>query len=507
MTLASTPLGPPRNAPPCVFVLFGANGDLTQRLVFPALYNLAAQKLLPQNFAVVAVTRTPFDETKMRDHLRDGLTKFAAPPLDKALAEDLLARVSVAEADASDPASFGRLATTLAAIDTAQGTQGNRIFYLAIPPKGFAPTVRALGAAGLTKQADGRFSRVVVEKPFGSDLASAMRLNAELRAILAEDQIFRIDHYLGKETVQNILMLRFANGLFEPIWKREHVDHVQITVAETVAIGRRGAFYDETGALRDMVPNHLFQLLSLIAMEPPARLDAESVRSEKARALDAIRQMTPAEALANSVRAQYVAGKIGDQQIADYRSEADVAPTSVTETYVAMRLAIDNWRWAGVPFYLRTGKALARRYTEVAIKFREAPISMFRGIDLEGLRSNYLVLQIAPDEGITLQFNAKTPGPNLSIQRVGMTFRYSDYFDAAPATGYETLLFDCMIGDGMLYQRADGVEAGWRAVEPFLEAWRSAGEQGLALYRAGSQGPAEADALLAREGRRWRPTT
>jgi glucose-6-phosphate 1-dehydrogenase len=497
----------PRPAPPCIFVLFGANGDLTQRLVFPALYNLAAEKLLPQDFAVLAVTRSQYGEDAMREHLRDGLGKYCKETCDRQIVDDLVSRVSVAVADASDPASFDRLRETLADIDAKHGTCGNRIFYLAIPPKGFAPTVRALGAAGLTKENGGRFARVIVEKPFGSDLQSAMRLNAELREILDEDQIFRIDHYLGKETVQNILMLRFANGLFEPIWKREHVDHVQITVAETVTIGRRGAFYDETGALRDMVPNHLFQLLSLIAMEPPARLNAQSVRSEKARALDAIRLMTPADALANSVRAQYVGGMIGDGKIDDYRAEADVSPTSTTETFVALRLAIDNWRWAGVPFYLRTGKALARRYTEVAIKFREAPISMFRGIDLEGLRSNYLVLQIAPDEGITLQFNAKAPGPSLAIQRVGMQFRYSDYFDTAPATGYETLLYDCMIGDGMLYQRDDGVEAGWRAVEPFLEAWKAAGEQGLALYRAGSLGPPEADALLARENRRWRTET
>ena len=493
-----------RTAPPCAFVLFGANGDLTQRLVFPALYNLAVQKLLPPAFAILAVTRGEFGDSAMRDHLRGGLNKFCTQPLDRGIVDDLVARVSTVVADASDPASFVRLRDALAAADAAHGTQGNRIFYLAVPPKGFIPTVRALGNAGLTQEINGQFARVIVEKPFGADLSSAMKLNADLRAILKEDQIFRIDHYLGKETVQNILMLRFANGLFEPIWKREHVDHVQITVAESVTIGRRGAFYDETGALRDMVPNHLFQLLSLVAMEPPARLDAQSVRSEKARALDAIRLMTPQQALANSVRAQYVAGKVGDLQIADYRGEADVAPTSATETFVAMRLAIDNWRWAGVPFYLRTGKGLAQRYTEVAIKFREAPISMFRGIDLDGLRSNYLVLQIAPDEGITLQFNAKTPGPDLSIQRVGMRFRYSDYFDAAPATGYETLLFDCMIGDSMLYQRDDGVEAGWRVVEPFLEAWKIAGEQGLALYRAGSAGPAEADTLLARDGRRWR---
>ncbi len=493
-----------RTAPPCIFVLFGANGDLTQRLVFPALYNLAVQNLLPKAFAILAVTRSEFGEQAMRDHLREGLGKYCKEKCEREIVDDLVARVSVAVADASEPTSFERLRAAIQRIDAAAGTCGNRIFYFAIPPKGFAPTVRALGAVGLTKE-NGGFARVIVEKPFGSDLASATKLNAELRAVLQEDQIFRIDHYLGKETVQNILMLRFANGLFEPIWKREHVDHVQITVAETVTIGRRGAFYDETGALRDMVPNHLFQLLSLVAMEPPARLDAQSVRSEKARALDAIRIVTPQEALANSVRAQYVAGAIGDEHVDDYRSETDVSPSSTTETFAALKLSIDNWRWAGVPFYLRTGKALARRYTEVAIKFREAPISMFRGIDLEGLRSNYLVLQIAPDEGITLQFNAKTPGPGLGIQRVGMTFRYSDYFDATPATGYETLLLDCMIGDGILYQRDDGVEAGWRAVDPFLEAWKTAGEQGLALYRAGSNGPAEADALLARDHRRWRP--
>jgi len=500
-------LVPARSAPPCVFVLFGANGDLTQRLVFPALYNLAAQKLLPDAFGVVAVTREEYGEQAMRDHLRESLGKYCKEKCDLAVVDDLVSRVTTAVADASDPTSFETLAAALADMDAKRGTRGNRIYYLAIPPSGFAPTVRALGALGLTRQTDGIFARVIVEKPFGADLASAMKLNAELREILNEEQIFRIDHYLGKETVQNILMLRFANGLFEPIWKREHIDHVQITVAETVTIGRRGAFYDATGALRDMVPNHLFQLLSLVAMEPPARLDAQSVRAEKARALDAIRIATQQEALRDSVRAQYVAGRIDDEAIADYRQEKDVAPASATETFVALKLAIDNWRWAGVPFYLRTGKALARRYTEVAIKFREAPISMFRGIDLDGLRSNYLVLQIAPDEGITLQFNAKAPGPNLSIGRVAMNFRYADFFDARPATGYETLLYDCMIGDGLLYQHADSVEAGWRAVEPFLEAWNVAGDQGLALYRAGSTGPAEADALLARDRRRWRQTS
>lgn len=492
-------------APPCAFVLFGATGDLTSRLVFPAIYNLATQRLLPEAFAIVAIARKDPNTDTFRTHLRDSLEKFAGRAVDASVADRLLSRVQVVQADASQPESIDRLRETLDKVDAEHGTAGNRIFYLAIPPKGFAPTVAALGKAGMTAERDDKFVRVIVEKPFGSSLQSAMDLNAQLTAVLTEEQIFRIDHYLGKETVQNIMMLRFTNGLFEPIWNRMHIDHVQITVAETVTVGHRGAFYDETGALRDMIPNHLFQLLSLVAMEPPARLNADSVRSEKARALDAIRQVSEAEALDMSVRGQYVSGTVGNERVGDYRQEGEIAPNSTTETYAALKLYVDSWRWAGVPFYLRTGKALDGRRSEVAIKFREAPIAMFREYDLDQLRSNYLVLEIAPKEGITLLFNAKTPGPGLNIQRVGMDFRYGDYFKAPPANGYETLLYDCMLGDAMLYQRADGVEAGWRAVEPFLNAWKHAGERGLALYRAGSEGPAEAETLLGRDKRRWRP--
>ena len=492
-------------APPCAFVLFGATGDLTARLVFPAIYNLATQGLLPKEFAIVGIARKEANSDEFRQQLRDALGKFAGRKIDDGIASDLLSRVTMVHADASEPESIKELGETLKKVDAEHGTLGNRIFYLAIPPKGFAPTVIALGEAGLTTETDKSFVRVIVEKPFGSDLKSAMELNAKLTRVLKEDQIFRIDHYLGKETVQNIMMMRFANGLFEPIWNRMHIDHVQITVAETVTVGRRGSFYEETGALRDMVPNHLFQLLSLVAMEPPARLDADSVRSEKARALDAIRLVSPAEALKDSVRGQYVSGSVGDQRVTDYREEQEVSPNSTTETYAALKLQLDNWRWAGVPFYLRTGKALDHRRTEVAVKFREAPIAMFRGLDLDQLRSNYLVLQIAPEEGVELLFNAKTPGPGLNIQRVGMNFRYRDFFDVAPANGYETLLYDCMVGDAMLYQRADGVEAGWRAVDPFLTGWKEAGEKGLALYRAGSEGPSEAEVMLQRDMRRWRP--
>jgi len=325
-----------------------------------------------------------------------------------------------------------------------------------------------------------------------------------LLKVLSEHQIYRIDHYLGKETVQNILVLRFANGLFEPIWNRDHIDHVQITVAETLTVDRRGKFYDVTGALRDMVPNHLFQLLSLVAMEPPARFDARAVRSEKADALYAVKVPSEAEVLRDSVRAQYLGGRIANCEVQEYRHTPDVRPESTTETYVALKLMVENWRWAGVPFYLRTGKALKTRRTEVAIKFKQAPVAMFRNTPVERLAQNFLVLNIQPNEYIDLQFNAKIPGPTIAIKGVGMTFNYADFFNAAPSTGYETLIYDCMLGDAILFQRADGVEAGWRIVQPFLDMWRNAGAHGLGMYKAGTEGPPEADQLLSRDGRHWR---
>jgi glucose-6-phosphate 1-dehydrogenase len=345
---------------------------------------------------------------------------------------------------------------------------------------------------------------LVVEKPFGTDLPSAKALNSELLKIVDEHQIYRIDHYLGKETVQNILVLRFANGMFEPIWNRNHIDHVQITVDEKLAVGHRGSFYDATGALRDMVPNHLFQLMSLVAMEPPIRFDAHSVRSEKADVLAAIQTQSEADALRNSVRGQYLAGKIDDTAIPDYIKTEDIKTGTTTETYAALKLTIDNWRWAGVPFYLRTGKALGAKRTEVAIKFKQAPFAMFSCTPVDRLSQNYLVISIEPTEGITLQFNTKVPGPVISIDGVEMKFRYKDYFKAEPATGYETLIYDCMIGDNILFQRADSVEAGWQAVQPFLDAWKKAGAKGLETYKAGTQGPPGAKELLKRDGRSWR---
>ena len=501
-----TDAAPPQKKPDsCSFVIFGVTGDLTHRLVMPSLYNLAATDLLPDQFCVVGIARKGMSNDALRDSLMQGLHQFATRPVDDAVAQRLLECVTSIEADPSDPASFDAVRERLERLEANRSTGGNRLFYLATPPAAFAPISRQLGRTGLLKQEEsGAWRRLVVEKPFGTDLASAKALNAELLGIVDEHQIYRIDHYLGKETVQNILVLRFANGMFEPIWNRNHIDHIQITVDEKLGVGHRGSFYDSTGALRDMVPNHLFQLLSLVAMEPPTRFDAHAVRSEKAEVLAAIQIQSEADALKNSVRGQYRGGKVGDTEIADYVKTEDVRPDSTTETYAALKLTIDNWRWAGVPFYLRTGKALGHKRTEVAIKFKQAPFAMFRCTPVDRLSQNYLVICIEPTEGITLQFNTKVPGPTIAIDGVEMKFRYKDYFKAEPATGYETLIYDCMIGDNILFQRADSVEAGWQAVQPFLDAWKKAGAEGLETYQAGSEGPDGAGDLLKRDGRSWR---
>jgi glucose-6-phosphate 1-dehydrogenase len=488
---------------PCSFVIFGVTGDLTHRLVIPALYNLAASNLLPDKFCVVGVARKGTTSDKLRDDLMQGLRKFATRPVDDAIAKQLLDCVTAIEADPKEPESFDAMRDRLDTLEAARGTGGNRLFYLATPPGAFLPISREIGRTGMLRE-NGMWRRLVVEKPFGTDLASARALNSALLELMDEHQIYRIDHYLGKETVQNILVLRFANGMFEPIWNRNHIDHIQITVDEKLGVGHRGSFYDSTGALRDMVPNHLFQLLSLVTMEPPVKFDAHSVRSEKAEVLSAIQRQSEADALHNSVRGQYLAGKIGDSQLEDYRATKDVKPGSTTETYAAMKLTIDNWRWAGVPFYLRTGKALCAKRTEIAIKFKQAPFAMFRDTPVDRLSQNFMIISTEPTEGIELQFNTKVPGPTINIDGVEMKFRYKDYFQAEPSTGYETLIYDCMIGDNILFQRADGVEAGWQAVQPFLDAWKKAGGNGLETYKAGSEGPAKADELLLRDGRSWR---
>jgi glucose-6-phosphate 1-dehydrogenase len=501
-----------RTADPCCLVIFGASGDLTHRLLVPALYNLAAAGLLPQAFGLIGVARSPLSSEAFREDLAS-LPQFAGRPIDQKVLKHVLGCVAYVQGEPEDESTYTKIVQELARIERERSTRGNRLFYLATPPAGFAPIGRHLGQSGLAQEGSARengahnrpWRRVIIEKPFGTDLASAHALNEKLLGILKEDQIFRIDHYLGKETVQNIMVLRFANGLFEPIWNRNHIDHVQITVAETLTVGRRGNYYDATGALRDMVPNHLFQLLSLIAMEPPSRFAADAVRAEKAQVLEAVQVPTTDEALHNAVRAQYEKGFVENQPIEPYRKTKDVDPRSTTETYVALKLLIDNWRWADVPFYLRTGKALRGKQSEVAIKFKQAPIAMFRDTSVDRLAENFLVIGIQPNECIGLEFNAKVPGPSISLGGVSMTFRYDDYFEAAPSTGYETLIYDCMIGDAILYPRADGIEAGWRVVQPFLDAFRNARDHQLATYRAGSEGPKEADELLARDRRRWRP--
>ena len=496
----------------CLMVIFGATGDLGRRLLTPAVYNLAAGDLLPERFAVLGVSGSELSDDELRRRLTEAIRNFTTVKdsktgesrLDPAIWDKLVRRVHYMPGAFDDPETYRRLAARLAELDVEHGTEGNVLFYLATPDKFFALIIRRLGEAGLLAETQG-WRRVVIEKPFGHDLASARALNREILHYLREEQIFRIDHYLGKETVQNIMALRFGNGFFEPIWKREHIDHVQISACETVGVERRGRFYDATGALRDMVPNHVFQLFSMVAMEPPISFHADAVRGEKAKVLAAIHRFGSADALDNVVRGQYAAGTVGDRAVKAYRDEPDVSSKSETETYVAMKIMVDTWRWAGVPFYLRTGKALGARRTEIAIRFKQAPFTLFRDTPVEKLAPNWLVLRIQPDEGVAFYFGAKIPGPTVRLGRVKMDFNYRDYFAASPSTGYETLIYDCMIGDAILFQRADGIEAGWRVVQPFLDAWRNAGAAGLATYPAGSDGPQAADELLARDGRRWRP--
>src|SRR6266404_4119300 len=499
-------------APPCAMVIFGAAGDLTKRLVVPALYNLVGAQRLPDQFRIVGVDLASKATEEWRTGLTDTIQSFvgsdgesALDQLDSKAWQWLTDRMSYVQGDLNDAQTYKRLNDHLRELDKTAGTSGNRLFYLAVADRFFSVAVAGLGAAGLATEKDGQWRRVVIEKPFGHDLDSAKALNAEILKHLQEHQIYRIDHFLGKETVQNIMALRFANGLFEPIWNREHIDHVQITAAETVGVEQRGKFYEKTGALRDMVPNHVFQLLAMTAMEPPISFDADAVRAKKAEVIEAIRPLKPGRALKDAVRGQYGAGTVLGQPVRAYRQEPDVAADSNTETFVACKLKIDNWRWAGVPFYLRTGKYLKRRWTEIAIRFHQVPYTLFRGTHVERMNPNWMILRIQPSEGIGLEFAAKRPGPTVKLSNVTMDFAYEDYFKTAPNTGYETLIYDCMIGDATLFQRADNIEAGWAAVQPILDLWADNRPSFFPNYTAGSNGPAAADELLARDGRAWRP--
>jgi len=505
-----TPLGDPSGlsrappAPACRFVIFGAGGDLTRRLLMPALYNLRLAGLLDDNFKIIGVDVREMDRAAFQAHLSEAMTHFvterrgeADATLDQPTWDWMSERISYLAGDFGNPETFQKLRAELP-------DHGNVIFYCATAARFFDVLAEQLHKAGLLQQEDGCFRRVVVEKPFGHDMTSARALNSALLSVMDESQIYRIDHYLGKETVQNIMALRFSNGIFEPIWKRDNIDHVQITAAETVGVEQRGKFYEGTGAMRDMVPNHIFQLLSMIAMEAPTSFDADAVRTEKAKVIQAIHPLSGRQAVQDVVRGQYRAGRFGVEHAVGYRQEPDVDCNSSTETYIAMKLAIDNWRWAGVPFYLRTGKRLAKRRTEISIHFKQAPFALFRDTPVDKLTPNILFMHIQPTEGVTLQFSAKLPGPRVKLGGVSMNFNYADYFHEGPSTGYETLLYDCLVGDATLFQRADNVEAGWSVVQPALDAW-DAGHIHVHPYAAGSEGPEEADELLAHGRRHWVP--
>jgi glucose-6-phosphate 1-dehydrogenase len=491
-------------AGPCTIVIFGAAGDLTKRKLIPALYNLARQKLLPSEFAIVGVARNPFTSESFRKEMTNDLRESSSKDFDSGLWDGIVSRLYYLTAEFDDAAAYKMLGEQLARIEKDHGTRGNVLFYLATAPDFFAPIARQLNEAGLTRCEGDRWCRVIVEKPFGRDLESAKKLNRELQEVLDEKQIYRIDHYLGKETVQNILVFRLANGIFEHLWNAKYIDHVQITVAETLGVEQRGGYYDHSGALRDMVPNHIFQLISLTAMEPPISFDADAVRDEQVKVIRAMKRMADEEVLTSTVRGQYGAGTVDGRKLPNYRAEKDVAPQSNTETFVAMRLEIDNWRWTGVPFYLRVGKALKKRDTEIVIQFKQPPFTLFRGTGIEGLAPNELVINVQPDEGISLSFGAKVPGATVRLGEVNMSFRYSDYFGSTPATGYERLLYDGMCGDPTLFQRADMVEAAWKVVDPVISVWQALPARSFPNYAAGSWGPKESDQLLAHDGRAWR---
>ncbi len=512
--VAAPPRRQAKSPGPCAMVIFGGGGDLTKRLLVPALYNLSRTGLLPEHFAIVGVDAVDQDVAAWSKNLREMLESFIGnaasesriDAVDDTAWQHLTGGMSYMKGDFNDPGLFEKLHTHLHDLARTQQTEGNVLFYLAVGDRFFGPIIENLGHAGLLDEEmrdeqPQRWRRVVIEKPFGHDLESARALNIRIRRVLREEQIYRIDHFLGKETVQSIMALRFANGLFEPIWNRDRIDHVQITAAETVGVERRGRFYETTGALRDMVPNHVFQLLAMVAMEPPSGFDAEAVRNRKADVFSAMGEVKPEDA----VRGQYGPGSVMGNQVHGYREEPDVAHDSSTETFVAMRLHIDNWRWAGVPFYVRTGKHLATRVTEIAIRFKPAPYAPFDDTQVETLPPNWLVLHIQPNEGVSLQFEVKRPGPVVDLAAVRMAFHYDDWFPREPNVGYETLIYDVMIGDQTLFNRADMIESTWRVVQPVLDAWAAEQPQHFPNYASGSDGPNAADALLRQDHRAWRP--
>jgi glucose-6-phosphate 1-dehydrogenase len=495
-----------KTAEPCTVVIFGASGDLTKRKLVPALYRLVQERLLPAEFAIFGQGRTPMSDDEFREKMKSAVTEFSeAKKVDEELWNSFAQGLFYLESDIENADDYRKLGESLEQIDRARGTGGNHLFYLSVAPRFYARAVEGLGKAGLTKAKEGSWVRVIIEKPFGSDLESARLLNKQIHEHLEESQIYRIDHYLGKETVQNLLAFRFANGIFEPLWNRQYIDHVQITNAEAVGVEGRGGYYETAGVLRDMIQNHVFQVLSLVAMEPPATLDSEAVRDEKIKAMLAAREFTPERVKNDCVRGQYGPGSIAGKPVPGYRQEEGVAPDSSTETYAMLTMYFDNWRWAGVPFYIRSGKRLPKRVTEIAIQFQAAPHQLFGAEVMDQVTPNQLIIRIQPDEGITLRFAAKVPGQITHIRDVNMDFRYGSSFGVQLAEAYERLLLDCILGESTLYARKDMTERGWEIVMPILNEWAvTKNEVSFPNYEAGTWGPQAADELLEGKGKRWR---
>jgi len=489
-------------ASPCIMVIFGAAGDLTKRLLFPAVCNLGESGLLNKNFSIIGVAREKYDDNSFREYMEKNVDTYVKDDAAKEYSKQIMKNFHYICGDFADPNVYSTLKSKLSELQS-QGFSANCMFYFAAPPRFMKTIATELHKAELLNQDESKaFKRIVVEKPFGHDLASAKELNKLLLSYADESQIFRIDHFLGKETVQNILAFRFSNGLFEPLWNRMHIDHVQITVSEQLGVESRGNYYEHSGALRDMVPNHLFQLLALITMEPPPSFAGHNIQAEKAKALRTVQVLKEDKIKESVVRGQYGAGIIDNNKMIDYRSEKNVDPKSNIETFTAMRLCINNWRWLHVPFYLRTGKRMPRRRSEIIVQFRSGPASLFNASEKD-IVSNTLFIILQPDEGISLRFNAKIPGPVIKVEPVEMKFKYEDYFKIHVQTGYEMILYDCMNGEQMLFANAKTVEAGWTIVQPILDAWSSADPTCFPNYQAGSWGPKEADELLQKDGRKW----
>jgi glucose-6-phosphate 1-dehydrogenase len=492
-------------ADPCVVIIFGASGDLTKRKLIPALYRLTQQRLLPAEFAIVGFARSPMSHDDFRAKMKDAIVTYSeAKAVDEKVWDSFAKGIFYVAGDVNDAGSYHRISELLNQIDVDRGTAGNRVFYLSTSPSLYTEAIQQLGAAELAKPKDKGWTRIIIEKPFGHDLASAKALNEEAAKVFHEDQVYRIDHYLGKETVQNLLVFRFANGIFEPIWNRRYVDYVQVTNAEAVGVEGRGGYYDTAGVLRDMIQNHVFQVLSLVAMEPPISFSANDVRDEKIKAMHAVRPIPSDRVSEFVVRGQYGPGAIGGKEVPGYLQEKDVNPESNTETYVAMKLYFDDWRWADVPFYIRSAKRMPKRVTEIAIYFKQAPLLLFRDVAAQQqLEPNVLIVRIQPNEGITLRIGAKVPGQVTRVRWVNMDFRYGSSFGVSPPEAYERLLLDCILGDSTLFARRDMTERGWEIVMPILEAWEQSSEE-ASKYEAGSWGPKVANELIERDGREWR---